>query len=101
MGRRGYPPEFRRRAVELVEAGRRVADVAHDLDVSAQSIYEWRRQIRIDDGLDAGVTSAERAELTAAKKRIAQLETELAIAMKAVEHLKEVTHPKVGTRRSK
>lgn len=101
MGRRGYPPEFRRRAVELVEAGRRVADVAHDLGVSGQSIYQWRRQVRIDDGRDTGVTSAQRAELAAANRRIVQLEQELAIAMKAVEHLKEVADPKVDSRRSK
>lgn len=99
-GTQGYPPEFRRRAVELVEAGRSVADVAHDLDVSGQSIYQWRRQIRIEDGDEGGVTSAERAELSAANRRIAQLEKELAIAMKAVEHLKEVADPKAGTRRS-
>jgi transposase-like protein len=44
MGRRGYPPEFRRRAVALVESGRKVADVARDLGVTEQSIYTWRRQ---------------------------------------------------------
>ena len=31
MGRRGYSPEFRRKVVDLVEAGRTVADVARDL----------------------------------------------------------------------
>jgi hypothetical protein len=31
MARRGYPPEFRRRVVELVEGGRKVAEVAADL----------------------------------------------------------------------
>ena len=101
MGRKGYPAEFRERAVELVEAGRPVADVARALDISAQSIYVWRRQARIDAGQDVGVTSVERAELSAANQRIAQLEKELAIAMKAVEHLKEATDPKAGTRRSR
>ena len=43
MGRRGYPPEFRRRVLEPVEAGRRVADVARDLGISEQSVYVWRR----------------------------------------------------------
>jgi len=33
MGRRGYPAEFCRRVVGLVEAGRKVAGVARDLDV--------------------------------------------------------------------
>ncbi|WP_026932064.1 transposase, partial [Glycomyces tenuis] len=66
MGRRGYPPEFRRKVLDLIEAGRKVADVAHDLGISDQTIYTWRRQDRIDRGLESGVTSAEKAELTAA-----------------------------------
>jgi len=101
MGRMGYPPEFRRRVLDLVEAGRTITDVARDLDVSEQSIYRWRRQALIDKGLIAGTTSAESAELAAARRRIAQLETELAIAMTAVEELKDHTDPKVGSRRSK
>jgi transposase-like protein len=44
MTRRGYPPEFRRRVVELVEGGRKVAEVAADLRISEQTIYTWRRQ---------------------------------------------------------
>ena len=83
MGRRGYPPEFRRKVLDLVAAGRPVADVARDLGISAQSIYTWRRQDRIDKGLEPGLTSAEKAELSAAKRRIAELETELAIHRRA------------------
>jgi transposase-like protein len=47
MGRRGYPPKFRRKVLDLVDAGRSVADVARDLEISDQSIYTWRRQDRI------------------------------------------------------
>ena len=43
MARRGYPPEFRRRVVDLVEGGRKVSEVAADLEVSEQTIYTWRR----------------------------------------------------------
>ncbi|GAB3973860.1 hypothetical protein GCM10029978_054090 [Actinoallomurus acanthiterrae] len=57
MGRRGYPPEFRRKVLGLIEAGRKVADVARDLGISDQSIYTWRRQDRIDRGLEPGLTS--------------------------------------------
>ena len=39
MARRGYPPEFRRRVVDLVEAGRKVSEVASKLEVSEQTIY--------------------------------------------------------------
>ena len=39
MGRRGYPAEFRWRVLELVEAGRKVGEVATDLGISEQTIY--------------------------------------------------------------
>ena len=101
MGRRGYPPEFRRKVLDLVEAGRPVVDVARDLGISAESIYTWRRQDRIDKGLQPGLTSAEKAELAAAKRRIAELETELAIHRRASELLGKVVPPKGGTKRSR
>ena len=78
-----------------------MAGVAHDLDVSDQTIYNWRRQDRIDRGLQPGLSTRENAELAAAKKRIAELETELAISRGATELLKEQTSPKGGTRPSK
>jgi transposase-like protein len=85
VGRRVYPPEVHRKIVDLVEAGRRVADVARDLGISEQTVYTWRRQDRIDRGLRSGLTSAEKAELAAAKRRIAELEAELAIHRRASE----------------
>src|SRR5680860_67709 len=101
MGRRGYPTEFRRRVLELVASGRKVADVARDLQISEQTIYTWRRQDRIDRGLELGSTSGELAELGAARKRIRELETELAVHRRATELLKEQTaDPKGSTRPS-
>lgn len=67
MGRRGYPPEFRRKVLDLLDAGRSVVEVARDLGISTQSIYTWRRQDRIDRGLAPGQTSVEKAELFAAR----------------------------------
>jgi transposase len=101
VGRRGYPPEFRRKVLDLVAAGRPVVDVARDLGISAESIYTWRRQDRVDKGLQPGLTSLEKAELTAAKRRIAELETELAIHRRASELLGRVVPPKGGTKRSR
>lgn len=101
MARPGYPAEFRRKVLDLIEAGRSIADVAHDLEISEQTIYTWRRQDRIDRGLVPGLTSGEKAELSAAKKRIADLEAELAVSRRAVELLKEEVSPKGGSRRRK
>jgi transposase-like protein len=44
MARKGYPAEFRKRVLELVEGGRRVAEVAAELEISQQTIYAWRRR---------------------------------------------------------
>jgi transposase-like protein len=101
MGKRGYPPEFRRRVLDLVEAGRKVAEVAHDLGISGQTIYNWRRQDRIDRGLETGMSSAEWAELAAARKRIRELEAEVAVHRRATELLKEDADPKGGSRPSR
>jgi transposase-like protein len=87
--------------LDLVEAGRPVADIARDLGSSAESIYTWRRQDRIDKGLQPGLTSAEKSELTAAKRRIAELEAELAIHRRASELLGKVVPPKGGSRPSR
>ena len=75
--------------------------MARDLDVSDQTVYNWRRQDWIDRGLQSGLSTAEAAELTAAKKRIADLETELAVSRRAVKLLKEEARPNGGTRRSR
>lgn len=99
MGRPGYPAEFRRKVLDLLAEGRSVASIAHDLNISDQTIYTWRRQDRIDRGQQPGLSSVDKAELAAARKRIAQLETELAVTRRAVEVLKEEAGPKGGSRR--
>ena len=88
MARKGYPAEFRRRALDLVAAGKPVAEVARLLEISDQSIYSWRRQERIDRGEVPGLSSMEREELRAAKRRIRELETEVAVhALSDLRHL--------------
>ncbi|MBV8135834.1 MAG: transposase [Deltaproteobacteria bacterium] len=87
--------------LELITSGRRVADVARDLGISDQTVYSWRPQERIDQGIEVGLTSVERAELLAARRRIRELETELAIHRKAAELLKANTSPKGGSRPSR
>jgi transposase len=101
MGRRGYPPEFRRKVLDLVASGRRITDLARDLGVTNQTIYSWRRQEAIDRGLVPGLTSVEREELAAARRRIHELEAELAIHRRASELLAETSDPKGAARRSR
>ncbi|EME19360.1 Transposase [Rhodococcus qingshengii BKS 20-40] len=52
-----YPEEFRRKVLDLVAAGRPIAEIAHDLQVSDQTIYGWRKQDLIDTGQVPGLSS--------------------------------------------
>ncbi len=60
-----YAPEYRRRMVELVRAGRSPDDLAQEFAPTAQPIGNWVAQAARDAGrrLD-GLTSAERQELS-------------------------------------
>jgi len=51
--------------------------------VSEATIFRWMAQDRVDRGEQEGLRSVERAELLAARRRIRELETELAITMRA------------------
>jgi transposase len=68
---------------------------------SASTIYSRRRQDHIDRNLEAGLTTVEKAELVAARKRIHELEAELAVHRRATELLKEQAGPKGGSRPSR
>ncbi len=58
MARR-YSPEFRRKVLDLLQAGRTVRQVAFDLQISDQMIYNWREQELIDTGQKPGITSSD------------------------------------------
>jgi transposase-like protein len=89
-----YPPEFRRRALELVANGRTVRDVAASLGLAESCLYRWKSQDLIDRGLKPGVTTSESAELADARRRIRELEDEVKILRKAATTVDEVMRPK-------
>lgn len=92
---RPYPPEFRARAVALVRSGKQVKQTAYELGISSGCLHEWLKQDRIDRGEITGVATSESAELRAARKRIRELERELAIVRQAAKLLEEdKPHPK-------
>ena len=93
-----YPEEFRRKVLDLVAAGRPVAQIAADLGISDQTIYGWRRQELIDTGQLPGLNRSELCELSAANQRIRELEIGVAILKRARELLREPHDPKDGTR---
>ena len=96
---RNYPPEVRRQVVELARSGTKVKQLAKTFAMSEATIYNWLRQDRVDRGEAEGATTSQQLELAAARRRIRQLETELAVARKVNEvFLAEGISPKGSTR---
>lgn len=94
-----YPPEFRRQVIELARSGTRVKQLAAMFEMLDATIYYWLKQDRIDRGEAEGATASQQLELAAARRRIRQLETELAVARKVNEvFLREGIAPKGSTR---
>lgn len=88
--------EFCRKVLDLIKAGKPVAEIAEQLEVTAQTVYNWRNQGQIDRSVRAGITMAESAELLAARKRIRAIETELTVMTRAKKLLNAQSDPKVA-----
>jgi transposase-like protein len=91
-----YPTPFRETACERMLAGERVEMLAHELKVSAGTLYRWKKQALIDAGRKPGLKSYEPDELARSRRRIKDLEAELELvkAASALFNGKEVVRPK-------
>lgn len=98
-----YSASVREAACRRMLAGERVEEVAGDLEMSAATLYRWKRQALIDVGRKPGVKSFEPDELDRARRRIKDLEAELELvkAASALFNGEEVVRPKDSARSSK
>jgi transposase len=76
--RRSFSPEFKTDAVKVVRAGRTVAEVARDLDLTQSALRAWVNQAEVDDGKGAegALTTNEREELTRLRRDNKRLQME-------------------------
>jgi transposase len=75
--RPSYPPEFRRRMIELVRSGRSPEVLSREFEPTAQSIRSWARQADLDDGKRTdGLTSEEHEELIRLRREVRTLREE-------------------------
>ena len=98
-----YSALVREVACRRMLAGERVEEVAGDLEMSAATLYRWKRQALIDAGRKPGIKSFEPDELDRARRRIKDLEAELELvkAASALFNGEEVVRPKGSARSSK
>lgn len=80
--RTGYSPEFKQRALRMMEDHRRIeessrwsaaAAVGEKLGVSPHTLNNWAKQARRDAGEESGATSQELAELTRLRREVREL----------------------------
>lgn len=84
--RRRYSREFKLEAVRQLQEGRRLADVARELEVDAQVIRRWVQQVEIDAETafpGNGRAPREEEELQRLRKEVAQLRAERDFLKKA------------------
>ncbi len=91
-----YSSQYREMVLDQVRAGRSVYDLAEELEVSAATIFRWKNQDLIDDGITVGLSSQDSTEICAARTRIVELERELVAVKRASELFGEgrVVRPK-------
>jgi transposase len=83
-GRKVYTPEFKRRMVELVRAGRSPEELAKEFEPSPNTIRKWTIQADLYEGNRAdGLSTAERKELRELRRKVKQMELEREILGKA------------------
>lgn len=78
-----YAAEFRRPVIDRLRSGHAVRDVSVELGVSDQTMYRWLAQDAVDRGDKPGISSRDHVEVLRARRRILELETELAITKAA------------------
>jgi transposase len=94
-----YPAEVRRQVVDLARSGTRVAQLSETFGMTEATIYSWINQEKVDRGEVEGQSTEQALELKAARRRIRELETELAVSRKVNEvFLDQDLAPKASTR---
>ena len=86
-------PEYRRKMVALVRAGRNPNELAKEFECSAQTIRNWVAQHEADTGQrDDVLSSSEREELRKLRRENRQLKLEREILAKATAWFARETH---------
>ncbi len=87
-----YPPEFRQQMVDLVRAGRTPEELSREFEPTAQSIWNWVRQVERDQGVGVdGLKTDDQEELRRLRRENKVLREEREILKKAAAWFAEET----------
>ena len=82
-----YPAQFREQMIELVRAGRKPGELAHEFGCHVTSILNWVRQADAASGVmptpSGALSASERQELIELRRKLRQVQTERDILAKA------------------
>ena len=84
--RRAFTKEYKAEVVEFIrKSGKSIGAVVRELDLTETAVRRWVAQAEIDagDGPVGALTTAEREELAALRRRVKTLEMEREILKKA------------------
>ena len=82
--RRSFTPAFKVQTVDLTRtSGKGISQVCRDLDLTETAVRRWVEQAQIDRGERAGLTTAEREELTLLRREVRVLQEEREILKRA------------------
>lgn len=93
---RPYPREFREDVIRVArnrEPGVRIKDIAADFGITESCLTNWLARADRDDGVKAGPTTAELAELRELKRRNRLLEQENEVLRRAAAYLSQANLP--------
>ncbi len=91
-----YPREFRDDVVRVArnrDSEVTLEQVAADFGIHPMTLSKWMRQADVDEGAKPGTSTAESAELRAAKRRIRLLEQENEVLKRAAAYFAQASLP--------
>ncbi len=79
-----YPRQFKEEAVRLMRSSEKpLVQISRELEVSEQTLRNWRKQEEIDTGEREGLTTEEREELGRLRRKVKVLQQEKEVLRKA------------------
>jgi transposase-like protein len=79
-----YPPEYRRRTVELLRSGRSIGQLCREFGLAEKTVRKWRNEADRDEGVSSdGMKTDEKTEVARLRREVATLREERDILKKA------------------